>query len=110
MYSPNMWGQMQAPNQMHNSEVIRVNGEEGAKAYQMMPNSSVLLLDVTQPVVWLKTTDGAGYPVIAGYSITPLEPKEEPKDNSEKLTALEERIARIERKLSNEQSNSTDAE
>ena len=55
-------------------EVIRVHGEEGAKAYQMPPNSSVLLLDETAPIVWLKTTDGASYPTITGYNITPIEP------------------------------------
>lgn len=31
-------------------EVIRVNGENGARALQMMPNSSVLLLDDTAPI------------------------------------------------------------
>ena len=40
-------------------EVVRVNGEGGANAYQLMPNSSALLLDETAPIVWLVTTDGA---------------------------------------------------
>ena len=42
-------------------EVIKVNGEPGARAFNMPPNSSVLLLDESAPIVWLKTTDGAGY-------------------------------------------------
>ena len=52
-------------------EIIRVNGENGAKALQMPPNSSVLLLDESAPIVWLKTTDGAGYPQLSAYEIKP---------------------------------------
>lgn len=32
-------------------EVVRVNGKNGADAYQMAPNSSILLLDETAPIV-----------------------------------------------------------
>ena len=75
-------------------DIIRVNGKGGAEAYQLMPNSSVLLLDETQPLVWLKTTDGAGYPTLTPYTITPYEP-EKPVD----VKSLEERLARVERLL-----------
>jgi len=68
-------------------EVVRVNGEGGANAYQLMPNSSALLLDETAPVVWLVTTDGAGYKSMTPYKITPFE-------NQQKT--LEERIKRLE--------------
>ena len=44
------------------ARIVRVSGRPGAEAYQMAPNSEVLLLDETAPIVWLKTTDGAGYP------------------------------------------------
>ena len=40
-------------------QIIRVNGENGARAYNMAPNSSVLLLDENMPIVWLAQTDGA---------------------------------------------------
>ena len=70
-------------------EVTRVNGEGGANAYQMMPNSSALLLDETAPIVWLVTTDGAGFKTVAPYKITPFV-----QDNPQK--SLEERIKRLE--------------
>lgn len=70
-------------------EVVRVSGENGARAYQLAPNSSALLLDETAPLVWLKTTDGAGYPTVAPYTITPY------KQESE-YNALEARIKRLE--------------
>lgn len=88
---------MPAPAQ--HVEVIKVNGENGAKAYQMAPNSSILLLDETAPLVWLKTTDGAGYPTITPYSIAPYK-AEPPVD----VKSLEQRISRIEGIL-NEKSN-----
>lgn len=42
-------------------EVVKVNGENGARAYSMGPNSSALLLDESGLMIWLVTTDGAGY-------------------------------------------------
>lgn len=77
--------------QPQQQQVIQVHGEEGAKAYQLPPNSSTLLLDEAQSVVWLKTTDGAGYPTVTGYEIQPIKTKVQ-----KEYTSLEERIKRIE--------------
>lgn len=71
--------------------VVRVNGENGAKAYQMSPNSSALLLDETSPIVWLVQTDGAGYKTVSPYTITPCQ--QEPLVDTK---SLEARIARLE--------------
>lgn len=83
------------PTQMSvTQQITRVNGEGGAKAYQMAPNSSVLLLDETAPIVWLKSTDGAGYPNLVPYTITPYEPEPAPDINAliERINRLEEQI------------------
>ena len=85
------------------TEVVRVNGKNGADAYQLSPNSSILLLDETAPIVWLKTTDGAGYPTVTPYSITPYQPEPEPDFKS-----LENRIAKLEATL-NAKSNSSNS-
>lgn len=74
--------------------ITKVSGENGARAFGMAPNSSVLLLDETAPLVWLKTTDGAGYPTLTPYTITPYQAAP-PVD----VNALEQRIARLEEKL-----------
>lgn len=71
--------------------VVRVSGKPGAEAYQMAPNSEALLLDETQPVVWLKTTDGAGYPRLTAYDITVHE-EEKPVD----YKSFDERLKRLE--------------
>ena len=62
---------LQQNNTAGKQEVVRVNGKNGAQAFQLPPNSSILLLDETAPIVWLKTTDGAGYPTITPYDINP---------------------------------------
>lgn len=53
------------------SQVVKVNGENGARTYQMGPNSSALLLDESGLLVWLVTSDGAGYKTVTPYDITP---------------------------------------
>lgn len=37
-----------------------VNGIEGARAYQMMPNQTVLLMDSDSPLCFMKTSDNMG--------------------------------------------------
>lgn len=83
-------------------EIVKVNGRNGAEAFQIAPNSSVLLLDIENPIVYLKTSDGAGYSVVTPYAITPYVP-EKPVD----VKSLEQRIARIEEMLN--ESNNADA-
>lgn len=88
------------------SEIIRVHGEEGAKAYQLPPDSAVLLLDDTNPILWFKSTDGAGYPQITAYDITPRIETREIVQPSSDYQALEERISKLERRLNNGKSYS----
>lgn len=83
-------------------QITRVNGRNGADAYRLAPNSSILLLDENDPLVWLKTTDGAGYPTITPYSIAPYQPA--PEVN---VSDLEIRIKRLEDIL-NGKSNDAD--
>lgn len=75
-------------------QVTRVNGRNGADALRMAPNSSILLLDENEPIVWLKVTDGAGYATVTPYSISPYQAAA-PVD----VNSLEERVKRLEEKL-----------
>ena len=43
---------------------VYVTGLDGAKAYQMPPNSEMPLFDAGGDVMYIKTTDGAGFPTI----------------------------------------------
>lgn len=81
--------QQQMP--MQKNEIIRVNGENGARMFTMQPNSSVLLLDENDPIVWFVQTDGAGYKTVSAYSIMPYQ-----QPASVDTKSLEERIKRLE--------------
>ena len=76
-------------------QITRVNGKGGADAFRMAPNSSILLMDEHDPIVWLKTTDGAGYATVAPYSVAPYQPAPVVDVNS-----LEDRVKRLEEMLS----------
>lgn len=77
--------------QVQQTQVVKVNGENGARAYQMGANSSALLLDESGLMVWLATTDGAGYKTVSAYDITPHQAAQQPDYGS-----LESRIKRLE--------------
>ena len=53
--------------------LTRVTGIEGAKAYQMAPNSVAALFDGDNDVFYVKSTDGAGFPTIKAFTFAPLE-------------------------------------
>lgn len=88
-YVPEYGYQPPRPPAQH-MEIIKVNGRAGAEAMQMAPNSDVLLLDTSAPIVWLKSTDGAGYATCTPYTITPYQP--EPQVSTSDLLARIERL------------------
>lgn len=75
-------------------QVVRVTGEAGARAYQIGPNSSALLLDESGALVWLVTSDGAGYKTVSAYDIAPHQQEKAPDfgDLESRIKRLEERI------------------
>ena len=73
------------------TQVVRVNGENGARSYQIGANSSALLLDESGLLVWLVTSDGAGYKTVSAYDITPHQTAPAPD-----FGTLEQRIAKLE--------------
>lgn len=88
----NPYGFMQQPQvQQPPQQVVRVNGENGAKAYQIGANSSALLLDESGLLVWLVTSDGAGYKTVSAYDIS-LHQEVPPPD----FGSLENRIRKLE--------------
>lgn len=78
-------------------EVVKVHGEHGANAFQLPPNSSALLLDETEPLVWLVYTDGAGYKTVIPYKISKAQTSQETQ--AEQFKALIERMDRLEAAL-----------
>ena len=90
--------QNQMPQQtLPQTQVTRVNGENGAKAYSLGANSSALLLDESGLMVWLVTSDGAGYKTVSAYDITPHKSEPQPDYGSfeNRLQTVEKRLEEI---------------
>lgn len=96
-YPPNAYQygqQTQQQTQLPHYEIIEVNGKSGVDAFQMGPNSKVILLDTSAPLIWVKQTDGNGFSTATPYSISQYK-EEQPVD----VKSLESRISRIEEML-----------
>ena len=63
-YNPQPQQNMFSPQIEPAQNLVRVNGVDGAKAYQMPANSTVALFDANEDIMYIKTTDGAGFPAI----------------------------------------------
>lgn len=92
--------------QLPQMQVVRVNGRGGAEAFSMGANSSVLLLDEHEPIVYLKVTDGASYSTIKTYSITPISDK--PNEFAINYSKLEERVSALEDMISKNHTSTND--
>ena len=86
--------QSQAPHM----EVCPVNGKEGALAFSIGPNSSVILPDSVQPKIWVLTTDASGTKAVKGFRI--IEDEEEiPEKQDDPIAKLNERLLKLEERM-----------
>lgn len=87
-YMPNSQNGLQG---QINGSILKVSGINGVNALNLAPNTSVLALDETAPIVWLVSADGAGYKTPTPYDITPH------KDQQAAIQSnFEERLTRLE--------------
>lgn len=73
MQNQNQQFQQMFPQMNNQQNLIRVNGIDGAKAYQMPPNSTVALFDGNEDVMYIKSTDGAGFGNIRMFQFTEIQ-------------------------------------
>lgn len=78
-------------------ELIRVTGIDGARAFQMPPNSNVALFDNNEDIFYAKSTDGAGFPTIRAFKFSPMDMQAQP--NNEFVTR--EEFEQLRREVSN---------
>lgn len=72
---PNIYQPMnlnQSPYQAQTQQLTRVNGIDGAKAFQMGINSTAALFDANEDLMYIKQTDGAGFPTIRTFKFEEL--------------------------------------
>lgn len=76
--------------------IVGVNGIEGAKAYPMGANQSMVAFDNNQDVMFLMRTDGGGYKTIQEFEFFPRgSQSEEPQPDSVTRDDLEALAAKV---------------
>ena len=60
----------QSSNVLPAQQVIQVAGRQSIDTLQMSPNSSVLIMDTSAPIVWLCVSDGLDKVTATAYDIT----------------------------------------
>lgn len=119
---PNMMNNLANPmgiNMQNNIPVnsslmlTRVTGLEGAKAYQMPANSTVALFDNNEDLMYIKTTDGAGFPTIRTFAFNEVVANTNPiQDTTDYVTRdefnkLKEELLNGKQSISRSKSNLT---
>lgn len=67
---PNFNNLYQQPNQQtQTTQCAFVNGLEGAKAFQMLPNQTIMLMDSENPILYMKTANGMGQSTLKYYKL-----------------------------------------
>lgn len=96
-----VWGVQPYQMPPQKTKVDQVSDERGVDMYRMAPDSSVLLLDETAPIVWLVKTDSAGYKTKYPYDIKPHEPEPQvdAKSLDERLNTIDDRLKALEEAL-----------
>ena len=97
---PNMTPAAPAQPTLPAQQVLQVNGQASIAALRMAPNSSVIAMDTTAPLVWICTSDGIGTVTAKAFDITPHEERP-PVD----VASIEQRLAAVEKQIKEAFSN-----
>lgn len=73
-YNPYQYNSYNQPQQY--KQYAFVNGIEGAKAFQVMPNQTMLLMDSDKPIVFMKTSDSLGKATLRYFTLTEMNEEE----------------------------------
>ena len=94
-------------NQYNNNDtnLIFVNGLDGARGYRIRPQQTILLVDSTQSRIYLKSTDNLGIETMKTYSITEVENKDT-TDVETRLDKIEDNLTKIMETISNNKGDS----
>lgn len=90
-----MYNYFQPPNTLPAQQVVTANGKDSIDKLRMAPNSSVLVLDTTAPIIWLCVSDGLGNVSAEPYDISPHKEEQPESDLEKRLTAIEEQLKEV---------------
>ena len=70
------------------TDLVGVDGDNGAKQFSMRPNSRVALFDINDDIMFIKSTDSNNYPTIKKYRFT--EVVEEHQNDTQRYVTIDE--------------------
>ena len=105
MYNP--YQQVYNPYQQYHQptlpqqQIIQVNGKASVDTIQLAPNSSLLAMDTSAPIVWMCVSDGVGKVTSTPYDITVHQdtPAPDISNVEQRLTNIEKNIKELEDKI-----------
>ena len=78
-------------NILPQQQIIQVNGKASVDTIRLAPNSSILVMDTSAPIVWMCVSDGVGNVTSTPYDITVHQ-----EISQSDTTSIEARLANIE--------------
>lgn len=90
----------QQQNVLPTQQIIQVNGKASVDTIQLAPNSSILVMDTSAPIVWMCVSDGVGKVTSTPYDIT-IHQEKPPID----MALIEQRLASVETTLAEMRNN-----
>ena len=88
-------------------QIIQVNGKASVDTIQLAPNSSILVMDTSAPIVWMCVSDGIGKVTSTPYDITVHKdkPSLDTESIEQRLSYVEQTITKLEDNLNEYKSN-----
>ena len=85
---------------------VFVNGVEGAKAYQMVPNQTMLLMDNNSPMCFMKVSNNLGQSTLRYFKLVEVEEKDlAPSQENAKIDELSKKVEELYQLLRKDESN-----
>ncbi len=99
--------QMHQLNVLPQQQIIQVNGKASVDTIQLAPNSSILVMDTSAPIVWMCVSDGVGKVTSTPYDIVVHEEKPpiDISDVEKRLENVEKFISQLMEGVKNDKSN-----
>lgn len=89
----------QGMNMLPQQQILQANGKASIDALRLAPNSSVLIADQTQPIIWKCVSDSLGNVTATPFDISPHkdEAQVEKETVLQTLTDINSRLERLEK-------------
>lgn len=86
-------------NMLPPQQILQANGKASIDALRLSPNSSVLIADQTQPIIWKCVSDSLGNVSATAFDVTPHKDEKvvEQENINKSISNILERLERLEK-------------